>query len=61
MGVNYMVNAQSMIEFQTQYELKSSLFANLVRTIGVVLTRTDAHATYRPRLDILDIVGKLRI
>jgi hypothetical protein len=38
-----------MIEFQTQGELKSSLFVNPVRTAGVVLTRTDAQATYRPR------------
>jgi hypothetical protein len=39
MGVNYMVKAQSIIEFQTQGELKFSLFANPVRTTGVVLTK----------------------
>jgi hypothetical protein len=38
-----------MIEFQTQGEFKSSLFANLVWTTGVVLIRTDAQATYGPR------------
>jgi hypothetical protein len=41
-GINYMVKVQSMIEFQTQGELKSSLFVNPVWTTGVVLTKTDA-------------------
>jgi hypothetical protein len=38
-----------MIEFQTQQELKSSLFVNSVQTTGVVLTKTGAQTTYRPR------------
>jgi hypothetical protein len=46
MDVNYIVKAQSIIEFQAQGELKSSLFANPVRTAGVVLTKTDAQTTY---------------
>jgi hypothetical protein len=41
-----MVKSKSMIEFQTQGELKSNLFANLVRTAGVVLTKMDAQAIY---------------
>jgi hypothetical protein len=45
MNVNYMVKAQSIIEFQAQGELKSSLFANPVRTAGVGLTKMDAWAT----------------
>jgi hypothetical protein len=40
-----MVKAQSMIEFQAQGELKLSLSADLVRTTGVGLTKTDAQAT----------------
>jgi hypothetical protein len=46
MYINYMVKAQSIIESQAQGELKSSLFANLVRTIRVGLAKTDAHTTY---------------
>jgi hypothetical protein len=42
MDANYIVKAQSIIESQAQGELKSSLFANPVRTAGVVLTKTDA-------------------
>ena len=42
MDINYMVKAQSIIESQAQGELKSSLFANPVRTAGVVLTKTNA-------------------
>jgi hypothetical protein len=34
MGVNYMAKAQSIIDFQTQGELKSSLFKNPIRTVG---------------------------
>jgi hypothetical protein len=49
MYVNYMVKAQSIIESQAQGELKSSLFANSVRTAGVGLAKTDAQATYRLR------------
>jgi hypothetical protein len=49
MDVNYIVKAQSIIESQAQGELKSSLFANPVRTAGVVLTKTDAQTTYRLR------------
>jgi hypothetical protein len=41
--VNYMVKAQSIIESQSQGELKSSLFVN---PAGVDLTKTDAQATY---------------
>jgi hypothetical protein len=37
-----MVKAQSIIDFQAQEKLKSSLFANLVRTAGVGLKKTDA-------------------
>jgi hypothetical protein len=46
MDVNYMVKAQSIIESQAQGELKSSLFANLIRIAGVGLVKTDAEATY---------------
>jgi hypothetical protein len=46
MDVRYMVKAQSIIESQAQGELKSSLFVNPVRTVGVGLTKTDAQATY---------------
>jgi hypothetical protein len=46
MDVNYMVNAQSMIESQAQGESKLSLFVDLVRTIVVGLTKTNAQATY---------------
>jgi hypothetical protein len=42
-----MVKAQSIIEFQVQGELKSSLFANLVWTGGVGLAKTNAPTTYR--------------
>jgi hypothetical protein len=42
MDVNYMVKAQSIIESQAQGELKSSLFANPIRTAGVGLAKTDA-------------------
>jgi hypothetical protein len=59
MDVNYMVKAQSIIESQAQGELKSSLFANSVRTARVGLTKTDAQATYSI-FDVLDTVGKLR-
>ena len=38
--------AQAMMEFEAQSELRSSLFANLVRTTGAGLTKTDAQATY---------------
>jgi hypothetical protein len=41
MDVNYMVKAQSMIESQAQGESKSSLFADLVWTTGVGITKTD--------------------
>jgi hypothetical protein len=41
-----MVKAQSIIESQAQGELKSSLFANPVRTAGVGVAKTDAQATY---------------
>jgi hypothetical protein len=41
-----MVKVQSMIESQAQGESKLSLFADLVRTIGVGLTKTNAQATY---------------
>jgi hypothetical protein len=44
-----MVKSQSMREFQTQGELKSCLFANPVRTVGLVLKKMDAQATYGPR------------
>jgi hypothetical protein len=54
-----MVKAQSIIESQAQGELKSSLFANSVRTARVGLTKTDAQATYSI-FDVLDTVGKLR-
>jgi hypothetical protein len=47
MDVNYMVKAQSMIEPQAQGESKLCLFANLVRTTGVGLTKMNVHATYR--------------
>jgi hypothetical protein len=46
MDINYMVKAQSIIEFQAQGELKSSLFANQVRTAKVVITKMDARTTY---------------
>jgi hypothetical protein len=39
---NYMVKAQSIIESQAQGELKSSLFANLIRTAAVGLAKSDA-------------------
>ena len=42
MYINYMIKAQSIIESQAQGESKSSLFADLVRTAGVGLTRMDA-------------------
>jgi hypothetical protein len=35
MDINYMVKVQSIVESQAQGELKSSLFANPVRTAGV--------------------------
>jgi hypothetical protein len=35
LGINYMLKSQSMIEFQTQEEFKSSLFANPIWTVGV--------------------------
>jgi hypothetical protein len=47
MDVNYMAKAQSIIESQAQGELKSSLFANPVRTVGVGLTKMDVQATCR--------------
>jgi hypothetical protein len=34
------------MESQAQGELKSSLFANQVRTVGVVLTKTNIQTTY---------------
>jgi hypothetical protein len=43
MYVKYMVKAQSII---AQVELKSSIFANPIRTSGVGLTKTNAQATY---------------
>jgi hypothetical protein len=46
MKINYMVKAQSIIDCQAQENLKCSLFVNLVRTIGVGLTKMNAHATY---------------
>jgi hypothetical protein len=46
MDLNYMVNAQSMIECQAKVELKSKLLVSLVRTTGMVLTKMDALATY---------------
>jgi hypothetical protein len=46
MDVNYMVKAQSIIESQAQGELKSNLFTNQVRTVGVFLTKMDAQITY---------------
>jgi hypothetical protein len=47
MDINYMVKAQSIIEYQVQGKLKSCLFANPVRTAGVGLAKTDAQTTYR--------------
>jgi hypothetical protein len=47
MDVNYMVNAQSMIESQAKVELKSNLFASLVRAAGVGLIKMDVQATYK--------------
>jgi hypothetical protein len=49
MDANYMVKVQSIIEPQAQAEFKCSLFTNQIRTTGVVLTKTDVHATYRLR------------
>jgi hypothetical protein len=47
MDINYMIKAQSIIGFQAQGELKSSLFANPVKTAGVGLAKTNVQATYR--------------
>jgi phage portal protein BeeE len=47
MDVNYMVKAQSIIDSHAQGEFNSSLFANQVRTAGVVLMKMDAQTTYR--------------
>jgi hypothetical protein len=47
MGINYMVKTQSIINSQAQEKLKSSLFANLIRTTGAGLTKTGAQTTYR--------------
>jgi hypothetical protein len=55
-----MVKSQSIIESQAQGELKSSLFANPVRTAGLGLTKMDVQATYELCFDILDTIGKLR-
>ena len=41
MDINYMVKVQSIIESQAQGESKSSLFADLVWTTGVGITKTD--------------------
>jgi hypothetical protein len=41
-----MVKAQSIIESQAQGELESSLFANIVSTAGLGITKMDAQATY---------------
>jgi hypothetical protein len=60
MDINYIVKAQSIIESQAQGELKSSLFANPVRTAGLGLTKMDVQATYELCFDILDTIGKLR-
>jgi hypothetical protein len=46
MDTNYMVKAQSIIDSQAQEKFKSRLFANLVRTTGVGLTKMDAQAKY---------------
>lgn len=43
---NYIIKAQSMIESQAQGVLKSNLFASLVQTAGVSLTKMNAQATY---------------
>jgi uncharacterized membrane protein (DUF441 family) len=42
-----MVKAQSIIEFQSQVELKSSLFTNSVEIVGVSLMKMDAQVAYR--------------
>jgi hypothetical protein len=42
MDIDYMVKAQSIIESQVQWELKSSLFVNPIRTAGAGLAKTDA-------------------
>jgi hypothetical protein len=55
-----MVNAQSIIESQTQGEFKSSLFANQVRTVEVVLMKTGAQTTSDSVCHVLDIIGNLR-
>jgi hypothetical protein len=47
MDVNYMIKAQSIIEYQAQGEFKSSLFANPAWTTWVGLTKTDAQTTYK--------------
>jgi hypothetical protein len=60
MYINYMVKAQSMIEFQAKVELKSNLFVSSVRVVGVGLTKTGTHATYELRLDVIYTLGKLR-
>jgi hypothetical protein len=47
--VNYMVKVKSMIDSQAKGESKISLFADLVQTVGLGLTKMDAQATYTLR------------
>jgi hypothetical protein len=46
MNINYMVKAPSIMEPQAQGESKSSLFADLVRIVGVSPMKMDAQTTY---------------
>jgi hypothetical protein len=46
MDSKYMVKAQSIMESQAQGELKSTLFTNLDRIIGVGVMKTDAQTKY---------------
>jgi hypothetical protein len=61
MNVNYMVEAQPMIESQAQGESKSNLFTDLIRTAGVGIMKKQTPRSHMNSIFyVLDIVGKLR-
>jgi hypothetical protein len=60
MHVNYMVKAQSIIEFQAQGELKSSLFANPFELHEWISQKRTPKLHTNSIFDVLDTVGNLR-
>jgi hypothetical protein len=59
MGANYMVKTQLMIVSQAQGVSKSSLFVDLVQTVGVGLMKQTPRPHTDSIFDVLDIVGYL--